>query len=120
MQNPYDFLFPSCRSSIRKMSRLFAASCRASCLGALRRCYRRLLVLGFAGATAAWPRRVEIDPRNVSASVSSLCPGYLPPTLNPAQREEATRRRAQGATLQELAKSYDRSISTMRRVTRAG
>src|SRR5215472_12886901 len=42
-----------------------------------------------------------------------------PPTLNPAQREEATRRRAQGATLQELAKSYDRSISTMRRVTRA-
>jgi DNA invertase Pin-like site-specific DNA recombinase len=42
-----------------------------------------------------------------------------PPTLNSAQQEEATRRRAQGATLQELAKSYDRSISTMRRVTRA-
>jgi hypothetical protein len=42
-----------------------------------------------------------------------------PPTLNPAQQKEATRRRAQGATLQELAKSYDRSISTMRRVTRA-
>jgi hypothetical protein len=42
-----------------------------------------------------------------------------PPTLNPTQQEEATRRRAQGATLQELAKSYDRSISTMRRVTRA-
>src|SRR6516162_761310 len=39
-----------------------------------------------------------------------------PPALNPAQREEATRRRAQGATLQELAKSYDRSISTMRRI----
>jgi hypothetical protein len=32
--------------------------------------------------------------------------------------KEATRRRAQGATLQELADSYDRSISTMRRVTR--
>ena len=42
-----------------------------------------------------------------------------PPTLNPVQRKEATKRRAQGATLQELAKSYDRSISTMRRVTRA-
>ena len=42
-----------------------------------------------------------------------------PPTLNPAQQKEATRRRAQGATLKELAKSYDRSISTMRRVTRA-
>jgi hypothetical protein len=42
-----------------------------------------------------------------------------PPSLTPAQQEEATRRRAQGATLQELADSYDRSISTMRRATRA-
>jgi DNA invertase Pin-like site-specific DNA recombinase len=39
-----------------------------------------------------------------------------PPSLTPAQ---ATRRRAQGATLQELADSYDRSIATMRRATRA-
>jgi DNA invertase Pin-like site-specific DNA recombinase len=39
--------------------------------------------------------------------------------LTPAQQKEATRRRAQGATLQELADSYDRSISTMRRATRA-
>jgi hypothetical protein len=30
----------------------------------------------------------------------------------------ATKRRAQGATLQELADSYDRSISAMRRATR--
>ena len=36
-----------------------------------------------------------------------------------AQQKEATRRRAQGATLQELADSYDRSIATMRRATRA-
>jgi DNA invertase Pin-like site-specific DNA recombinase len=42
-----------------------------------------------------------------------------PPSLTPAQHKEATRRRAQGATLQELADSYDRSISTMRRATRA-
>ena len=42
-----------------------------------------------------------------------------PPSLTAAQRKEAARRRAQGATLQELAKSYDRSISTMRRITRA-
>src|SRR5215217_3561790 len=41
-----------------------------------------------------------------------------PPSLIPAQQKEATRRRAQGATLQELADSYDRSISTMRRATR--
>jgi DNA invertase Pin-like site-specific DNA recombinase len=33
--------------------------------------------------------------------------------------ERGHRRRAQGATLQELADSYDRSISTMRRATRA-
>jgi hypothetical protein len=37
----------------------------------------------------------------------------------PGQQKEATRRRAHGATLQELADSYDRSISTMRRATRA-
>jgi DNA invertase Pin-like site-specific DNA recombinase len=42
-----------------------------------------------------------------------------PPSLTPPQQKEASRRRAQGATLQELADSYDRSISTMRRVTRA-
>jgi DNA invertase Pin-like site-specific DNA recombinase len=42
-----------------------------------------------------------------------------PPSLTPEQQEEATRRRAQGDTLQELADSYDRSIATMRRVTRA-
>ena len=41
-----------------------------------------------------------------------------PPSLTPEQRKEATRRRADGATLQELADSYDRSISTMRRATR--
>jgi DNA invertase Pin-like site-specific DNA recombinase len=42
-----------------------------------------------------------------------------PPSLTSAQQKEATRRRAEGATLQELADSYDRSISTMRRATRA-
>jgi DNA invertase Pin-like site-specific DNA recombinase len=42
-----------------------------------------------------------------------------PPSLTAAQQTEATRRRAQGATLQELADSYDRSIATMRRNTRA-
>src|ERR1700737_1823090 len=42
-----------------------------------------------------------------------------PPSLTPAQQKEATRRRAQCATLQELADSYDRSIATMRRATRA-
>ena len=41
-----------------------------------------------------------------------------PPSLTLAQQKEATRRRAQGATLQELADSYDRSVSTMRRATR--
>jgi DNA invertase Pin-like site-specific DNA recombinase len=41
------------------------------------------------------------------------------PSLTLEQQKEATKRRAQGATLQELADSYDRSISTMRRATRA-
>jgi DNA invertase Pin-like site-specific DNA recombinase len=43
-----------------------------------------------------------------------------PPALTPAQKKEATRRRAQGATLDELARSYNVGISTIRRVTRAG
>src|SRR5271168_3796101 len=42
-----------------------------------------------------------------------------PPALTPSQQKEATRRRARGATLHELAKSYNRSIATMRRATRA-
>jgi DNA invertase Pin-like site-specific DNA recombinase len=42
-----------------------------------------------------------------------------PPSLTPAQQKEATKRRAQVATFQELADSYDRSISLMRRATRA-
>jgi DNA invertase Pin-like site-specific DNA recombinase len=41
-----------------------------------------------------------------------------PSSLTAAQQKEATRRRTQGATLKELAKSYDRSITTMRRATR--
>ena len=41
-----------------------------------------------------------------------------PPSLTPSQQKEATRRRVQGATLQELAESYARSISTMRHNTR--
>jgi DNA invertase Pin-like site-specific DNA recombinase len=42
-----------------------------------------------------------------------------PPALTPAQQKEATRRRAQGATLDELARSYSVGISTIRRATRA-
>src|ERR1700720_2055086 len=42
-----------------------------------------------------------------------------PPSLTSAQQKEAIRRRAQGATLRELADSYDRSIATMRRATRS-
>ena len=42
-----------------------------------------------------------------------------PPSLTSAQRKEAARRRAQGATLAELADSYNVGISTIRRATRA-
>jgi DNA invertase Pin-like site-specific DNA recombinase len=42
-----------------------------------------------------------------------------PPALTPTQQKEATKRRARGATLDELARSYNVGISTIRRVTRA-
>src|SRR6201985_1635340 len=41
------------------------------------------------------------------------------PKLTPAQQKETTRRRAEGATLDELARSYNVGISTIRRATRA-
>jgi DNA invertase Pin-like site-specific DNA recombinase len=42
-----------------------------------------------------------------------------PSTLSAAQKIEAIQRRARGATLQELAHSYNVGISTIRRATRA-
>ena len=41
------------------------------------------------------------------------------PLGRPAQQKEATTRRAEGATLHELARSYGVGISTIRRATRA-
>jgi DNA invertase Pin-like site-specific DNA recombinase len=52
------------------------------------------------------------------ATAQGKAMGRPPSLITPAQMKEATRRRAQGATLKELAESYDRSITTMRRVTR--
>ena len=42
-----------------------------------------------------------------------------PPALTSAQQKEATQRRARGATLDELARSNNVGISTIRRITRA-
>ena len=42
-----------------------------------------------------------------------------PPSLTPAQQKEAIRRRAQGATLDELARSYNVSRATISRLAAA-
>jgi hypothetical protein len=42
-----------------------------------------------------------------------------PPALTPEQRKEARQRRENGATLDELAKSYNVGEATIRRATRA-
>jgi hypothetical protein len=39
--------------------------------------------------------------------------------ISPAQQKEATQRRAEGATLDELARSYNVGMSTIRRASRA-
>jgi DNA invertase Pin-like site-specific DNA recombinase len=39
-----------------------------------------------------------------------------PPKLNPAQQAEASRRRAEGATLKELARSYNVPVATISRL----
>ncbi len=41
-----------------------------------------------------------------------------PPKLNPTQQAEAPRRRAEGATLMELAKSYNVGVATISRLSR--
>jgi DNA invertase Pin-like site-specific DNA recombinase len=41
-----------------------------------------------------------------------------PPKLNPAQQQEARRRRAEGATLKELAESYNVGVATISRLPR--
>ena len=43
-----------------------------------------------------------------------------PPSLTPSQKKEATRRREQGATLDELARSYNVSRATISRLAAAG
>jgi DNA invertase Pin-like site-specific DNA recombinase len=43
-----------------------------------------------------------------------------PPAITPQRQKEATRRRAEGARLDRLARSYAVGISTIRRATRAG
>jgi DNA invertase Pin-like site-specific DNA recombinase len=43
-----------------------------------------------------------------------------PPSLTPAQQKEAIRRRAQGATLDELARSYNVSRATISRLSVSG
>ena len=41
-----------------------------------------------------------------------------PPSLTPSQQKEATRRRAQSATLDELARSYNVSRATISRLAK--
>src|SRR5215471_17207737 len=52
--------------------------------------------------------------------IDRLAPQHLrlvrPPSLTPEQQKEATKRRAQGATLQELARSYNVSRATISRL----
>ncbi len=46
-----------------------------------------------------------------------MAEGRSPPKLTPQQQEEARRRRAEGATLKELAKSYNVGVATISRLT---
>ncbi len=61
--------------------------------------------------SAPAPPRAGAAPRHEGSRWAAPCP-------TPAQQKEATRRRAQGATLDELARSYNVGISTIRRATR--
>ena len=45
--------------------------------------------------------------------------GATPPAFRSGQQKDATRRRAEGARLEEIARSYNVGVSTIRRATRA-
>jgi DNA invertase Pin-like site-specific DNA recombinase len=61
------------------------------------------------------PHRRRQEPRQGPRKADGAAPASTP-----EQQKEATRRRARGATLQELAHSYNVGISTIRRATRPG
>ena len=61
------------------------------------------------------PHRRRQEPRQGPREADGPTPG----TSTPPQQKEATRRRAEGATLDELARSYNVGISTIRRATSA-
>src|SRR5689334_18414693 len=73
------------------------------------------LMLAILGGLADVERDL-IRTRTAEGRSRAKAPGKhmgRPPSLTAAQQKEATRRRAEGTTLQELADSYDRSISTI-------
>jgi DNA invertase Pin-like site-specific DNA recombinase len=74
------------------------------------------LMLAVLGGLAAVERDLI---RTRTAEGRSRAKARGQPMGRPAQQKEATRRRTQSARLEELADSYDRSIATMRRATRA-
>jgi hypothetical protein len=69
-----------------------------------------------AGAPPEAPNRDETGMLDMPIEEVVAMP-VRPPKLNPAQQKEARRRRAEGATLTELAKSYNVGVATISRLT---
>lgn len=79
------------------------------------------LVLAALGIAAKLERR-RIIARTTEGRARAKANGVRmgrKPKLTPAQKQEAQRRRAEGATLKELARSYNVGKSTIDRATRA-
>ena len=63
--------------------------------------------------------RIGGDRPGCDFMITKLGERWADPFLAPAQRKEAIRRRARGATLQELARSYNVSRATISRLSAA-
>ncbi len=60
-----------------------------------------------------------LPPRSISWTFAR-CWTSRPPALTPPQQAEARQRRADGATLKELAQSYNVGLATISRLMKTG
>jgi DNA invertase Pin-like site-specific DNA recombinase len=73
------------------------------------------LMLAVLGGLADMERDL-IRTRTAEGRSRATARGRRPPALTPQQQAEARQRRADGATLKELARSYDVSAATISRL----
>src|ERR1700676_1525148 len=71
----------------------------------------------FRSLAEPWADTSTSTGRLMIAILAGLADGGRPPSLSPQQKAEARKRRAEGATLKELAQSYNVGVATISRLS---